>query len=282
MTEPGPDGPAARPPEPTSHGPAVPDAGPTPYGPAGSPPEPTPSGPAAPPPDPEAPPSSTPARVRGRNEAAGTAVVLAVLALIGALVPVLDLVTGLLAVVGAAFGILALTRKRRRNSRRLAITGLALNVVVLTAWVIAITTLVGLVLDTYPPTTPPEGAASPGPTAPATPEIVYPVTLTVELTGTVPQVRTVWLGGLNGEYRDVAAEALPLTQEHDVLLTDAAFSAGDHFSVTAVLDEADGTVTCRVGAGDRILAEDTASGRDEAASCRVTAFDMRDYRQGAE
>ena len=264
MTEPGPDGPTGPPPEPTPYGPPHPSSDDD----AGA--------------DAEAPPSSRPARVRGRNEAAGTAVVLAVLALLGALVPVLDLVTGLLAVVGALFGILALTRKRRRNSRPLAFTGLALNVVALTAWVIAITTMVGLVLDTYPPTSPPEGAASPEPTAPATPEIVHPVTLTVELTGTVPQVRAVWLGGLNDGYRDVPAEALPLTQEHDVYLTDAAFSAGDYFSVTAVLDAADGTVTCRVRAGDRILAEDTATGRDEAASCRVTAFDMLDYRETAE
>ncbi len=218
--------------------------------------------------------------MRGRNEAAWTAVVLAVLALVGALVPVLDLVTGLLAVVGAVFGILALTRKRRRNSRPLAITGLALNVVALTAWAIAITTIVGLVLDTYPPSTP-EGASSPVPTTPGTPEIVYPVTLTVELTGSVPQVRAIWLGGLNEEYRDEPTEDLPLTQEHDVYLTDAAFSAGDYFSVTAVLGETGGTVSCRLRVGDRILAEDTASGRDEAASCQVTAFDMRDYRPRA-
>lgn len=218
--------------------------------------------------------------MRGRNEAAWTAVVLAVLALVGALVPVLDLVTGLLAVGGAVFGILALTRKRRRNSRPLAITGLALNVVALTAWAIAITTIVGLVLDTYPPSTP-EGASSPVPTTPGTPEIVYPVTLTVELTGNVPQVRAIWLGGLNEEYRDEPTEDLPLTQEHDVYLTDAAFSAGDYFSVTAVLGETGGTVSCRLRVGDRILAEDTASGRDEAASCQVTAFDMRDYRHSA-
>lgn len=254
---------------------------PGPDGPAGVPPEPTPYRPGPPPPDPAAPPSAAPARMRGRNEAAWTAVVLAVLALVGALVPVLDLITGLLAVGGAVFGILALTRGRRRNSRPLAITGLALNGVALTVWVIAITTLVGLVLDTYPPSAP-EGAASREPTAPAMPEIVHPVTLTVELTGTVPQVRAIWLGGLNREYRDVPAEALPLTQEHDVYLTDEAFFAGDYFSVIAALDAAGGTVTCRVRAGDRVLAEDTASGRDEAATCRVAAFDMRDYRQTAE
>ncbi|MFT2690596.1 DUF4190 domain-containing protein [Clavibacter zhangzhiyongii] len=205
---------------------------------------------------------------------------LAVLALIGALVPVLDLVTGLLAVVGAVFGILALTRKRRRNSRPLAITGLALNVVALTAWAIAITTLVGLVLDTYPPSSP-DTASSPVPTTPGTPEVVYPVTLTVELTGSAPQVRTIWLGGLNEEYRDEPADDLPLTQEHDVHLTDAAYSAGDYFSVTAVLGETGGTVSCRLRVADRILAEDTASGRDEAASCQVTAFDMLDYRHSA-
>ncbi|PPF85920.1 hypothetical protein C5C03_14390 [Clavibacter michiganensis] len=218
--------------------------------------------------------------MRGRNEAAWTAVVLAVLALVGALVPVLDLVTGLLAVVGAVFGILALTRKRRRNSRPLAITGLALNLVALAAWAIAITTIVGLVLDTYPPSTP-EGASSPVPTTPGTPEIVYPVTLTVELIGSVPEVRAICLGGLNEEYRDEPTEELPLTQEHDVYLTDAAFSAGDYFSVTAVLGETGGTVSCRLRVGDRILAEDKASGRDEAASCQVTAFDMRDYRHSA-
>ncbi len=242
--------------------------------------EPTPCGPATPPPGPAASPSPPVAPARGRNEAAWTAIVLAVLALIGALVPVLDLVTGLLAVVGAVFGILALTRKRQRNSRPLAITGLALNVVALTAWAIAITTLVGLVLDTYPPSSP-DTASSPVPTTPGTPEVVYPVTLTVELTGSAPQVRTIWLGGLNEEYRDEPADDLPLAQEHAVYLTDAAYSAGDYFSVTAVLGETGGTVSCRLRVADRILAEDTASGRDEAASCQVTAFDMLDYRHSA-
>jgi hypothetical protein len=241
--------------------------------------EPTPYGPATPPPGPAASPSPPVAPARGRNEAAWTAIVLAVLALIGALVPVLDLVTGLLAVVGAVFGILALTRKRRRNSRPLAITGLALNAVALAAWAIAITTIVGLVLDTYPSS--PDTGSSPVPTAPGTPEVVYPVTLTVELTGSAPQVRTIWLGGLNEEYRDEPADDLPLTQEHAVHLTDAAYSAGDYFSVTAVLGETGGTVSCRLRVADRILAEDTASGRDEAASCKVTAFDMLDYRHSA-
>jgi hypothetical protein len=246
----------------------------TPYGPAAPG---TPYGPATPPPDaPSDPPSPPVAPVRGRNEAAWTAVVLAVLALIGALVPVLDLVTGLLAVVGAVFGILALTRKRRRNSRRLAITGLALNLVALVAWAIAITTIVGLVLDTYPPSTP-EAASSPVPTTPATPEIVYPTTLTIELTGSVPQVQGLWLGDLAGEDLELATFTLPLTEERDVHLTRAALSEGRTYGITALLGDEGGTVSCRLRAGDRLLAYDTASGQGASVVCGVLGYQVVDH-----
>jgi hypothetical protein len=241
----------------------------------------TPYGPATPQPDRPATPPPPVAPVRGRNEAAWTAVVLAVLALVGALVPVLDLVTGLLAVVGAVFGILALTRKRRRNSRPLAITGLALNVVALAAWAIAITTIVGLVLDTYPPSSP-DTASSPVPTTPATPEIVYPTTLTVELTGSVPEAQGLWLGDLAGEDLELATFALPLTEERDVHLTRAVLSEGRTYGITALLGDEGGTVSCRLRAGDRLLAYDTASGRGATVVCSVFACQVVDHGETEE
>jgi hypothetical protein len=212
------------------------------------------------------------------NEVGIAALVVSAVVVFGSLVPFVDWFTLWVAPVGIVLGIVALALPRKPKGT--AAAGLGLGVLALVLSTVMPPVYAGqpiLPVWWIPAASETETETA---VADAEPEVVAPIAVAYELTGSAPAVEAVWREGLQAGdgYELVAAQTLPFAVEVTAYVTAAAVADQSSLILGATIGEAGGDVTCRIRVGDRVVAEGTASGAGETAGCSVDAGRLRASR----
>jgi hypothetical protein len=210
------------------------------------------------------------------NEVGVAGLVVSAVVLLASLVPFVNWFTLWIAPVGIVLAIVALALPRK--PKRTAAVGLVLAVLAVVLSTLLPPAYVGQpVLPIWWIAIASEGEA---PAAVGEPEVVAPVTVAYELTGSATAVEAVWREGLlaTDGYELVPAQTLPFSTEVATYVTRAAVADASSLILGATIGEAGGDVTCRIRVGDRVVAEGTATGAGETAGCSVEAERLRGFR----
>lgn len=203
------------------------------------------------------------------------ALILGILALVGAVIPFLNYVAWVLGLVGLILGIIALVQKNRRKGVALAgtivsavaiILSIVLAIVYTAAFASAVSNAVESAAASAGPSSAPQSSADSTSTAPAAGE----VTIVYEITGTIPDATVTYSTLDNGTVQSATAsgQALPwtktLTAKKDGLLD------VNVFSVSAVGGMESGDIGCKITVDGKVVSEQTASGQVAVASCTAS------------
>lgn len=208
---------------------------------------------------PEPAPGSAPTAPKSGNGLGLASLIIGVAALVGAVIPIVNYVSGFVAFIGLILGVVALFLKNR--TRGTAITGIVLNAVALVlSIVLAIVYTAGFATGVSNAIQTAQANAS------STPGVAR--ALVYEVTGGATQASIVYstLDGANSGVEQVAAQALPFTKELQV--DSGAFQA---FTVTATNGADDeGDISCRITLDGETIAERTSTGAFASVVCIAT------------
>jgi Mycobacterium membrane protein len=203
-------------------------------------------------------PGSGPQPPKSGNGLGLASLIIGIAALVGAVIPIVNFVSGFVAFVGLVLGVIALFLKGRRKGA--AITGVILNAVaILLSIILAIVYTAGFATGISNAIATAQASATSGP----------PQTLVYEVTGagTSTSIFYTTLDGTDSGVEQVAGQPLPFTEEQQVA-SGAAFQA---FSITATNGADDeGDITCRITLDGEVLAEETGTGAFSSAVCVAT------------
>ena len=206
---------------------------------------------------PEPAPGSAPQPPKTGNGLGLASLIIGITSLVGAVIPIVNYVSGFVAFVGLVLGVIALFLKGRKKGT--AIAGTILNALaIVLAIILAIVYTAGFA----------SGISNAIATAQASATSGTPQTLVYEVTGAGTSTSIVYstLDGANSGVEQAAAQPLPFTKELQVDST--AFQA---FSVTATNGADDeGDITCRITLDGEVLAEETGTGAFGSAVCVAT------------
>ncbi|TCL80071.1 MULTISPECIES: MmpS family transport accessory protein [unclassified Rathayibacter] len=206
---------------------------------------------------PEPTPGTGPQPPKTGNGLGLASLIIGIVALVGAVIPIVNYVSGFVAFVGLVLGVIALFLKGRKKGT--AIAGVILNALaIVLAIILAIVYTAGFA----------SGISNAIATAQASATSGTPQTLVYEVTGAGTSTSIVYstLDGANSGVEQAAAQPLPFTKELQVDST--AFQA---FSVTATNGADDeGDITCRITLDGEVLAEETGTGAFGSAVCIAT------------
>ncbi|QHC65726.1 hypothetical protein GSU68_03415 [Rathayibacter sp. VKM Ac-2759] len=207
---------------------------------------------------PESGPGPGPAPAKTGNGLGLASLIIGVLALVGAVIPIVNYVSGFLAFIGLVLGIVALFLKNR--TRGTAIAGVILNAVALVlSVVLAIVYTAGFATGVSNAIQTAQANATDGPTVP----LVYEVTGA----GTDATVVYATFDDADPGVEQATGVALPFTEELEAQ-TGAAFQA---FTLTATNGADDeGDITCRITLDGTVIAEQTSTGAFATALCTAT------------
>ncbi|PPI20192.1 hypothetical protein C5D34_12590 [Rathayibacter sp. AY1B1] len=188
--------------------------------------------------------------------------IIGILALIGALIPIVNYASGFLAFIGLVLGIIGLFLKGR--SRGTAIAGTVLNVIALVLSIIlAVVYTAGFA----------SGVSNAIATAQAesSEAAVVPRTLVYEVTGAATAASITWStydGGTSGS-EQATGQALPFTKELQVQTGgDFTFQSFTLTASNGIDDE--GEISCRITLDGEVIAEQTSTGAFASALCSAT------------
>ncbi|MWV48908.1 hypothetical protein GRS96_06405 [Rathayibacter sp. VKM Ac-2803] len=203
-------------------------------------------------------PGPTPAKTG--NGLGLASLIIGVLALVGAVIPIVNYVSGFVAFIGLVLGIVALFLKNR--TRGTAIAGVILNAVALILSIIlAIVYTAGFATGVSNAIQTAQADATDGPTVP----LVYEVTGM----GTTATVVYSTLDGVGSGVEQATDVALPFTEELQV--QDDGTPAFQAFTLTATNGADDeGDITCRITLDGTVIAEQTSTGAFATALCTAT------------
>ncbi|WP_251439052.1 MmpS family transport accessory protein [Microbacterium sp. USTB-Y] len=202
------------------------------------------------------------------------ALILGIVALVGAVIPFLNYVAWVVGVVGLILGIIALVQKNRRKGVAVAgtiVSGVAiiLSIVLAIVYTVAFASAVSSAVDSAASTMP---SSAPQPSADSTSSA--PVggesTIVYEITGTIPGATITYSTLDNGSVQSATAsgQALPwtktLTVKNDGLLD------ANVFSVSVVGGADSGDIGCKITVDGKVVSEQTASGQFAVASCTAS------------
>jgi hypothetical protein len=223
---------------------------------------------------------TAPRERRTSNGVGVAALIVGVLSLIGSIIPLLNYVSGFLAIVGIVLGIIGLLLRDRPRGTALgglvlSAIALVLSIVLAVVYTAGIATVIGNAVE--------ESRSSASPVPLPEPQGTEPqddatgaddVTVSYELTGTVPTVSAAWSDLLGEASGADEAEAQPLPFTREVVLPGGALDDERLILVGTGGAEA-GDVTCRILVDGAVLTEQTASGSAARAACVVTAAEVR-------
>ena len=230
----------------------------------------------APEPEPRAP------RERKTSNGVGVAaLIVGVVSLVGAVIPLLNYVSGFLAFVGIVLGIIGLVLRDRTKGSALAglivsVVALILSIVLAIAYTVGIASVIGDAVEesrssaSPVPLPEPQGTGSPDGEA-----VGDDVTVSFELTGTVPTVSAAWTSRVGEVFSADQAEAQPLPFTREVVLPAGSAFDDERLLVVGTGGPEAGDVTCRILVGGTVLTEQTSSGSAARAACVVTATEVR-------
>lgn len=230
-------------------------------------------------PEPASGPSSTPPSQKSGNGLGLASLIIGIVALVGAVIPLVNYVSGFVAFVGLVLGVIALFLKNR--TRGTAIAGSILNLVALIlSIVLAIVYTAGLVAGissavedaeasraSNSPSVSADPSASAAP-AGATRTLVYEVT--GDATSASIGYSTSGVAGTDDGSDSLLDQSLPFTKE--VQVEEGGEYSMNVFSLTATNGPDDtGAITCRVTLDNEVIAEQTSTGAFAAAFCTTTS-----------
>ncbi|MGK9147721.1 MmpS family protein [Plantibacter flavus] len=196
------------------------------------------------------------------------ALIIGVVAFVGAFIPFVNFVSGFLAFVGLVLGVIAIFLKGR--SKGLAIAGAAISfVAMILSIILAITYTAGFA-----------GAVSEGiktAQAEASVEADRDVTVLYEVTGasTASSITYATFTDGNSGTEQANDQVLPFTKE----LTIKAGGAFDYSSFYLLaMNGADdaGDISCKITVDGQVVAEQTSTGAYASASCSASSMDLED------
>ncbi|MBF4618019.1 hypothetical protein ITJ44_08030 [Clavibacter sp. VKM Ac-2873] len=229
-------------------------------------------------PEPEPP---APRERRTSNGVGVAALIVGVVSLVGAVIPLLNYVSGFLAFVGIVLGIIGLVLRDRPKGSALAglivsVVALILSIVLAIAYTVGIASVIGDALEesrssaSPVPLPEPQGTGSPDGESAGD-----DVTVSFELTGTVPTVSAAWTSPVGEVFSADQAEAQPLPFTREVVLPAGSAFDDERLLVVGTGGPEAGDVTCRILVGGTVLTEQTSSGSAARAACVVTAAEVR-------
>ena len=210
----------------------------------------------------------TPPPAKTGNGLGLAALIIGVVALIGAFIPFVNFVSGFLAFVGLVLGIIALFLKNK--SKGLAIAGTVLSLIaMILSIILAITYTAGFA-----------GAVSEGiktAQAESSAEADRDVTVVYEVTGTSAASSITYMTFTDGNSGTEQAndQALPFTKEFTI-------KAGGTFDYSSfyvmAMNGADdaGDISCKITVDGKVLAENTSTGAYASASCSASSMDLNE------
>lgn len=208
---------------------------------------------------PEPAPGSAPTPPKRGNGLGLASLIVGVAALVGALIPIVNYVSGFVAFIGLVLGVVALFLTNRR--RGTAITGVVLNVVaLLLSIVLAVVYTAGFATGVSNAIQTAQANAS------ATPGVAR--ALVYEVTGSATDATIVYstLDGANSGVDQASGQSLPFTKE---LQVDSGVVQA--FTVTATNGADDeGDIACRITLDGETVAEQTGSGAFASVVCIAT------------
>jgi hypothetical protein len=223
---------------------------------------------------------TAPRERRTSNGVGVAALIVGVLSLIGSVIPLLNYVSGFLAIVGIVLGIIGLLLKDRPRGTALgglvlSAIALVLSIVLAIVYTAGIVTVIGNAVEESRSSASPVPLPEPQGTEPQDDATgAADVTVSYELTGTVPTVSAAWSDRLGEASGADEAEGQPLPFTREVVLPGGALDDERLILVGTGGPEA-GDVTCRILVDGAVLTEQTATGSAARAACVVTAAEVR-------
>ena len=217
--------------------------------------QPPPPPPGYQPPPPLAQPSSKP-----RNGLGLAALIVGIVAFVGAFIPLFNYAAGFIAVVGIVLGIIALVLARRPKGA--AITGLVLSVLALILSVVLAIVYTFVFFGGLAQTIDQQLDEN------AEVDLIY------QVDGTAPSATisyTTYTGGISAT-QEHASERLPFEQDLDVTIGGA--STYNSYTLTATSGPEGGDVTCRIILDGKLLIEQTSTGAYATASCTASGTEL--------
>jgi hypothetical protein len=218
-------------------------------------------------PEPASGPSSTPPSRKTGNGLGLASLIIGIVALVGAVIPLVNYVSGFVAFVGLVLGVIALFLKNR--TRGTAIAGSVLNLVALIlSIVLAVVYTAGLVTGITSAVEDAEASrASNSPTAAGPTR-----TLLLEVTGDAPDASISYATSSDLDSDTVVPTDRPLPFTQELQVPAAGELAVQVYSLTATNGSDDtGAITCRVTLDGEVISEQTGTGAFAAAFCTVTS-----------
>ncbi|RIJ52876.1 hypothetical protein DZG00_03095 [Clavibacter lycopersici] len=225
--------------------------------------------------------TSAPRERKTFNGVGLAALIVGVLSLIGSVIPILNYVSGFLAVVGIVLGIIGLILRDRPKGMALggliaSVVALILSIVLAIVYTVGIATVIGDAVEDSRSSTSPVPLPEPqGVETPDDGSAVGDVTVSYELTGTVPAVSAAWTSLVGEVLGAEEAESQPLPFTREVVLPGGSEFDDERLILVGTGGAEEGDVTCRVLVGGTVLTEQTSSGSAARAACVVTAAEIR-------
>jgi hypothetical protein len=200
------------------------------------------------------------------------ALIVGIVALVGSVIPLVNYGSGFVAFVGIVLGIIGLVLADRPKGTALgglvvSVVALVLSVLLAIAYTVGIATLIGTAVEDSQTTS---GAESQDDAT-----VAGDVTVTYELSGTLPVVDAAWtgrVGDLLGA-EEATGQTLPFTRE--VELPAGSAYDDERLILVGTGGAEEGEVTCRILVDGDVLTEQTSSGAAARAACVATAAEVR-------
>ena len=223
-------------------------------------------------------PEPTPPRERRTSNGVGlAALIVGVVSLIGSVIPLLNYVSGFLAMVGIVLGIIGLLLRDRPKGMALggliaSVVALILSIVLAIVYTVGIASVIGDAVEESRSSASPVPLPEPQGTDP---QDADDVTVSYELTGTVPTVSAAWSDRLGEVFSadEAADQPLPFTRE--VVLPGGSEFDDERLILVGTGGAETGDVTCRILVDGTVVTEQTSVGSAARAACVVTAAEVR-------
>jgi hypothetical protein len=219
-----------------------------------------------------APEPTGPREQKTTNPVGTAALIVGIVALVGAVIPLVNYGSGLVALAGIVLGIIGLVLPARPRGTALgglvvSVAALILSVLLAIAYTVGIATLIGTAVEDSRSTSDAESQDDA--------IVASDVTVSYELSGTLPAVDAAWTGRagdlLGAE--EAPAQTLPFTRE--VVLPAGSAYDDERLILVGTGAAQEGEVTCRILVDGDVLTEQTATGAAPRAACAVTAAEVR-------
>ncbi|MFF1573196.1 DUF4190 domain-containing protein [Leifsonia sp. NPDC058292] len=203
---------------------------------------------------------AAPAPAQSSNGLGIAALVIGILAFIGAFIPFLNYGAWFLGLIGLVLGIIGLVQKNKKKS--VALTGTIISgVAIILSIVLAIAYTAAFASAVNDEIKKQDAQAS------------QPVEVVYDVTGTSTDTSITYSTYTNGGSGSETASNQPLPWTKSITVKKGGTFDFSSFSVTATAGQDGGDVACKITVGGKVVSEQTASGEFAFVTCNATGTD---------